>query len=99
MDQQDHDTKATADVNDDTVQATEETADQMTLTDVSNTTGTLSADAQTEFALEDVGLQHGPSHSDFTEAGTETVPYTAETEAEALYDLTEFAIEANGTYT
>ena len=60
MDQQDHDTKATADVNDDTVQATEETADQMTLTDVSNTTGTLSADAQTEFALEDVGLQHGP---------------------------------------
>ena len=97
VDQHDQNTQATVDVNEGSVQATEETVDQSTLTDVSNTTGTRLADAQTEFAMEDAEHQHGPSHNDFTETGTETVPYTAETEAEKLYDLTDFALEADGT--
>ena len=56
--QQDQDAQATADMNEGAVQATEETTEQATLTDVSNTTGTRTANAQTEFAMTDVGQQH-----------------------------------------
>ena len=74
------------------MQVPEARADQATLTDVSNTTGTRPADAQTEFAMTDAEIQHESSDHDLTESETET----AETEVEALYDLTDFAMKTNG---
>ena len=97
VEQQDQGAQATADMTEYSVQVPEETAERATLTDVSNTTGTLSTDTQTEFDMADSGHQHGSSYNDFIEAGTGTDPYTTKAAAEALYKLTDFAIETNGT--
>ena len=89
---------AQPDTDDQSLQATPETAHGETLTDVSATTGHLSADAQTDvsaFNLVDTGLQHGAAYSSYADAHNEAddVVSTAEVEAEAMYDLTDFAQE------
>ena len=61
------------------------------------TTGTRKATTQTELDPADTAHKHGASHSKFVDAGTEMDPYTAEAEADAIYDLTDFAKETNGT--
>ena len=58
----------TVSMQDQELQATVDVLDTATLTDVSNTTGTQPADAQTDisaFNTAEAETQHGPSYSDF----------------------------------
>ena len=89
---------ARPDTDDQSLQATPETAHGETLTDVSATTGHLSADAQTDisaFNFVDAGLQHGAACGDHADAQNEAVAMvtTKDVDAEATYDLTDFAQE------
>ena len=70
--------------------------DTATLTDVSNTTGTQPADAQTDlsaFNTTEVQTQHGPSYSEFADANTGTEKTGIDSNADAIYDLSYFAEE------
>ena len=89
--------EARPDTHDVALNATVATTDDTMLTDVSDTTGRQTDDVQTALStlsMTSTRVQHGAPYTAFEQVETQsTTPPTSQNEADATYDLTDFAEE------